>query len=136
MARGLKRCPDALYANQNLMKKIRDNWKHHFKYGEEVWLLDRTWREVLGPFKFSYYSPASAVVLFEHQGHFGTRRVYFLKDQVMYQTKEEANSSLVALKVLDYLTLQSKADVLLDEIEAIADKSIVETVRKVRNYHE
>lgn len=54
----------------------------------------------------------------------------------MYQTKEEANSSLVALKVLDYLTLQSKADVLLDEIEAIADKSIVETVRKVRNYHE
>lgn len=131
MPRGLKRCPHVLYAQQDLMEKIRRNWQHAFKRGEEVWILDRPKREVCGPFKFSYYSPASAVVLFEyHQGRFGSRRVYFLKDQVMYTTEQEAKRDLGSLKVLDFLEHQHKTDVLISEIESLLGKKIADTIRK------
>lgn len=131
MTRGLKRFPNHVYARPELMEKIRVNWKHHFMRNEEVWVLDRPKREVAGPFKFAHYSKASAVVLFEYyEGRFGSRRVYFLKDQVMYTTKKEAQLALGSLKVLDFLEHQRNTDALINEIEELLGKQIADTMRK------
>lgn len=133
MAKGLKRFPEVLYADQTKMQKIRDNWKHHFKRGEPVWVLECNRLKVAGPYTFAYYSPASAVVLFpSYVGRFGHRRVQFLKDEVMYLTEQDALHHLSSLLIIKYLEMCSKCDSLLDDITKIAEPKIVETIKKVR----
>lgn len=131
MARGIREFPHLLYADQSKMDKIRANWVHKFKNGEEVWILDRNKRQVSGPYTFAHYSPASAVVLFKYaQGYFGSRRVKFLDDNVMYQSEKEANHDMGVLKVMDFLDHQHKADALINEIELLLGKQLADTIRK------
>lgn len=133
MAKGIKNFPHVLYADQFKMDKIRANWKHQFKLGETVWLLDKPKRKILGPYTFAYYSPASAIVTIPNW-QFGNnvRRIEFLKDQVMFQTKKEALVELTALKLMDYVEACSRCDMLLDELEQIAEPKIVTCIKQVR----
>lgn len=133
MAKGLSSFPHNLYAIQSKMDKIGANWKHQFKRGEAVWLLNKPKREILGPYTFAYYSPASAIVIIPNW-QFGnnTRRIEFLKDQVMFQTEKEALVELTALKLIDYVQACNRCDMLLDELEKIAEPKIVACIKQVR----
>lgn len=123
-------CPH-VYADQTKQEKVRKNWKHHFKRGEEVWIVDEPRRKIYGPFDFAHYSMCSAVVLYrEAIGRFIARRVYFMKDEVMYPTEKEAQVALGSLTVLDFLEHQHKADALIQKVEELLGKQIADTLRK------
>lgn len=133
MAKGIKNFPHVLYADQSKMGKIRANWKHQFKSGETVWLLNKPKRKILGPYIFAYYSPASAMVIIPNcQFGNNSRRIEFLKDQVMFQTKKEALIELTSLKLMDYVQACSRCNILLDELKQIAEPKIIDCIKQMR----
>jgi hypothetical protein len=130
VSRVYRHCP-LVYADQTKQEKVRKNWKHHFKRGEEVWIVDEPHRKMYGPFEFAHYSMCSAVVLYrEPIGRFTARRVYFMKDQIMCQTEAEAKVALGSLAVLDFLDHQHKANSLIEQVEEMLGKKIADTLRK------
>lgn len=133
MAKGITSFPHNLYASKSKMDKIGANWKHQFKRDEPVWVLDKPKREILGPYTFAYYSPASVIVIIPNcQFGDNSRRIEFLKDQVMFQTEKEALVELTSLKLMDYVQACSRCDILLDELEQIAEPKIVDCIKQVR----
>lgn len=113
-----------VFGDQNKQKLIDQNTNPPFKRFDECWIADEQKAEVLGPFKFDYYSPQSCVVLDYHGGHCYQRRVKFMHGQRIFQTEKQANGCIMVAKVLKYVTMQAEMEILHQEILDLSEGRI------------
>lgn len=123
MSRRGKSCR-ARFGDSAKQEVLNKNWEPPFERDDECWLADENTATFVGPFRFSYYSPQSCVVLGEHDGRTYARRIHFMKKQRIFKTEAEAKSSIMLVKVLQSIDLKLKMEKLNQEILELSDGRI------------
>lgn len=114
------------YGDREKQALIARNWSHKFVEGDECWVCLDYKRQIVGPFKFVYYTACGALLLWADPEVVCRRayRVEFLKGGRIFPTEKEANLATAIELLFERSRLETQINNLNDRIESLVGQRL------------